>query len=215
VDLSKFTSRWHKNNDSDGGVTSRIRGGLRSNEPLRPKLEQASKQIQTQIIRLDQTSTKLREKDRSLFSGIVSCIQKNDNQRANMLASELIQIRKMKNMVTQTRLALEQITLRLSTITELGDLATILGPAVNTIKSVRPGLSNLVPDAEQEISEISSVLSGIMIEAGQVSTGSLSFEPTSEEADNVLAQAAAIVEQQEKAKFPDVPETERRELESA
>ena len=85
-----------------------------------------------------------------------------------MLANELSEIRKMGLVLTQAKLALEQLVLRLSTVTELGDLAVTLAPALNVIRGVRPGLVSLVPDAEREIGEISGLLSGILLEAGQI-----------------------------------------------
>lgn len=163
------------------------------------------------MVRLDQTIAKLKEKDHALFSSVVVSVQKNDNARANMLANELTEIRKMKNIVMQAKLALEQITLRLSTVTELGDLAATLTPALNTIKNVRPGLASLVPDAEQEIGEISGLLSGLMVEAGQVNPHQISIETTNEEAELVLQQAAAMAEQRERSKYPDVPATQAEE----
>ncbi len=94
-------------------------------------------------------------------------MQKNDTTRASMLANELSEVRKMNNVVMQSKLALEQLNLRLNTIQDLGDLANTLAPAINVIKGVQPGLINLVPDAEREIGEISSLLSGILVDAGQ------------------------------------------------
>lgn len=166
------------------------------------------------MARLEQTVAKLKEKDQAIFSSVVSSIQKNDNARANMLANELTEIRKMKNVVMQAKLALEQLTLRLSTVTELGDLAATLTPALNTIKNVRPGLASLVPDAEHEIGEISGLLSGLMVEAGQVNPQQITVETTNEEAERVLQQAAALAEQREKSKYPDVPATQFEEPEA-
>ena len=167
TNLANFASRWQKPESSDGGVGSRIRDSLKSSEPIKPKLDQAARQIQAQVAKLDQASSKLRERDSVIFSRVVSSIQRNDNTRANMLANELSEIRKMGLVLTQTKLALEQLVLRLSTVTELGDLAVTLTPALNVIKGVRPGLVSLVPDAEREIGEISGLLSGILVEAGQ------------------------------------------------
>ena len=135
-------------------------------------------------------------------------MEKNDDARANMLASELLEIRKMKNLVVQAKLALEQISLRLTTVTELGDIAATLTPALNTIKGVQPGLANLVPDAEHELGEISGILSGLMVEAGRVSPEHITFSSPNEDAERVLAQAAMMVERRERAKYPDVPDTE-------
>ena len=83
----------------------------------------------------------------------------------------------MNNMVTQSKLALEQITLRLETVQNLGDLIINLNPAINVIKSIKPGLSRVVPEAESEISEISNLLGELLTDAGQVSGWQIILRP--------------------------------------
>jgi len=181
--------------------------------PLKQKLEEAERHIQIQIAKLEQTSSKLAERDSQIFSRIVSSVQKNENPRANMLANELTEVRKMNGIVTQAKLALEQLVLRLNTVQDLGDLAVTLTPAVEVMKSIRPGLISLVPDAEHEIGEISGLLSGILVEAGQVGTNPLTFDSANEEADKVIAEAEVVAERKFGTKFPDVPTNTAAEIE--
>lgn len=63
----------------------------------------------------------------------------------------------------------------------------------------------VLPEAEGEIGEISSLLSSILVDAGQVGGYSLNFEAANEDAEKVLAEAAAVAEQRMKEKFPDIP----------
>jgi division protein CdvB (Snf7/Vps24/ESCRT-III family) len=213
--LAKFSEKWQKPDKNNDGIGSRLMGGgSRSAEPLRPKLELASRQIQIQVTKLEQAGNKLKEKDASIFSKIVHSMQKNDSTRASMLANELSEVRKMSNVVMQAKLALEQLNLRLNTIQDLGDIANTLSPAISVIKGVQPGLINLVPDAEREIGEISSLLSGILVDAGQIDGGQLSFEPNSEEAEKVIEEASAIVEERMRTKFPDIPEDDSQNIEA-
>lgn len=188
---------------------------MRSSEPIKPRLDQASRQIQVQVVKLEQAATKLRERDSVIFSRVISCIQKNDNARAKMLANELAEIRKMGLILTQSKLALEQLVLRLSTVTDLGDIAETLAPALGAIRGVRPGLESLVPDAEREIGEISGLLSGILVEAGQIAPTELNFDITNEDAERVLEEAGVIARNNLRDKFPDVPQDEPVEAEPA
>jgi division protein CdvB (Snf7/Vps24/ESCRT-III family) len=212
--LAKFTEKWQKAPKNNDGLGAKLRSSTRGVEPLKPKLELASRQIQVQVVKLEQAAAKLRDKDASIFSKIVSSMQKNDSIRASMLANELSEVRKMNNIVVQAKLALEQLNLRLTTIQDLGDIASTLTPAISVIKGVQPGLMNLVPDAEAEIGEISTLLSGILVDAGQIDTGALSFEPNNEEAEKVIEEASAIVEERMRTKFPEVPEDETEHLEA-
>ena len=202
--MSQFSNNW--DNKKSPGIGSRFKGRFSNPGPLKPRLDQATRQIQTVMAKLDSTIFKLRDRDTFLFNKIVSSVQKRDSQRASMFANELAELRKMSKMVTQSKLALEQIVLRLNTVTELGDVVLTLAPATSIVRNLREGLSGVMPEAEGEMSEISGLLSGILVDAGSVSGTSLNFETANEEAEMALAEAAAVAETRMK-KFPDIPQT--------
>ena len=212
--MVKFASRWQKSTRPDGGVGVKIKDGLKSSEPIKPKLDLATRQIQVQVGRVDQAQTRLKERDGIIFSKEVKAIQKKDTERANMLANELSEIRRMGVVLTQAKLALEQLVLRLNTVTDLGDFTATLAPAMNIIRDVKPGLVNLIPEAEREIGEISTLLSGILIESGQITPSQTSFEVSNVEAERVLEEASLIARNNMKDNFPDVPETEQLQAET-
>jgi division protein CdvB (Snf7/Vps24/ESCRT-III family) len=202
--MSQFSNNW--DNKKAPGIGSRIIGKFNNPGPLKPRLDQATRQIQTVMAKLDSAIFKLRDRDTFLFNKIVSSLQKRDSQRASMFANELAELRKMSKMVTQSKLALEQIVLRLNTVTELGEVVLTLAPATSIVRNLREGLSGVMPEAEGEMSEISGLLSGILVDAGSVSGSSLNFETANEEAERALAEAAAVAETRMK-KFPDIPQT--------
>jgi len=187
----------------------KLRVRVNQSEPLKPRLDQANRQIQAVVGRLDATLAKLRDKDTTLFNKMVSSVQKHDSARASIYANELAELRKMNRMVTQSRLALEQIMLRLNTITDMGDIVTTLAPATSIVGSLRQSLTGMMPEAENGMSEISSMLSGILVDAGSVSGSSLNFEVANEEAERVLSEAAAVAESRMEGAFPEIPITAR------
>ncbi|MGD0395330.1 MAG: Snf7 family protein [Nitrososphaerales archaeon] len=203
--MSAFAGKWEKqNNQSFGG---KVKDSVRNPGPLKPRLDLAVRQIQVQVAKLDSTSTKLRERDNSIFGKVVASLQKHDTQHASVYANELAEIRKMNKMVTQAKLALEQIVLRLNTITELGDIVVTLTPAMAVIRNVKQGLVGVLPEAESEIGEISGLLSSILVDAGTVGGYSLNFEAANEDAERILSEASAVAEQRMKEKFPEIPST--------
>ncbi len=103
------------------------------------------------------------------------------------------------------RLALEQIALRLSTVSELGDVVTTLGPAVGVLGSVRNGMAAIFPEAEKELGQIGNLLGGIIIDAGQNTGVSIDFETANEDAQKILSEAATVAEDKIKEKFPALP----------
>ena len=174
---------------------------------MKPQIEQAAQQIQVQISKLNSISSKLREKDAAIFAKVVTLVQKRDTAHANMLANELTEIRKMSKMVTHAKLAFEQIELRLNTIKDVGEIAVILSPAVGIMKTLGPDLSNVVPNAQNEIGELSGLLNNILVDAGQLSSTSINFETANEEADHILMEASAAAELSMREKFPDIPDS--------
>jgi division protein CdvB (Snf7/Vps24/ESCRT-III family) len=198
-----FTSKWAKSNEPSMG--ERLQNAVKPAGPLKPRIEQAQRKLQMQIMKLDAIAQKLREKDQSLFKRIVQAIQTHDTQYSAVLSNELAQIRKLNRMVTQAKLALEQIQLRLSTVTELGDVVVTLSPAMAVVKNVKSGLSGMMPEVDNEMSEISELLGGILMDAGQVGGYNINFEYANEEASKILEEAANVVESKMKEKFPDLP----------
>jgi len=200
----KFARRWGEGKDKTP-ITTKIKEAVRPPIPLKPRLDYAIKRIDIQIQRLDKTSDRFSERDKSIFARIVEAYSKHDMQRANVFANELAEIRKMERMIIHARLALEQIVLRLSTVSELGDVVTTLAPAVGVLRSVRNGMAAVFPEAERELGNIGNLLSGIIMDAGQGTGLNINFESASEDAQKILNEAATVAEQKVKEKFPELP----------
>ena len=204
--MSNFSSNWNKDQSTnDEGFGTRLKNAVMGPDPLKPKLENANRHIQVQVAKLSAKSDRLAAKDKEIFDRVVSLIQKGDTQRAKMLANELTEIRKMGKMITQAKLAFEQIELRINTIQDLGDVASSLSPALGIVRGIAPGISNVLPEAQGEIEEISGLLRGILVDSGQVNPSVVSVQAANEEAEGIIAEAGAIAELNMKDKFPDLP----------
>ncbi|MEM2445342.1 MAG: Snf7 family protein [Candidatus Bathyarchaeia archaeon] len=200
----RFSKRWDERRDEQP-LTERIKEAVRPPGPLKPRLDMAIRRIELQIQKLDQASERFSQRDKSIFARIVDAYTKHDMARANVFANELAEIRKMEKMIMQARLALEQIVLRLRTVSELGDVVSTLGPAVSVLRAVKAGMANIFPEAERELGLIGNLLSGIIVEAGQSTGLTINFEAANEDAQKILTEAAAVAEQRIKEKFPELP----------
>jgi len=200
----KFAKRWEERQDQTP-ITSKIKEAVRPQGPLKPRLDFAVRRIELQVQRLDKASERFSERDKSIFARIVDAYSKHDMPRANVFANELAEIRKMEKMIMHARLALEQIVLRLRTVSELGDVVTTLTPAVSVLRSVRTGMSSIFPEAERELGQIGNLLNGIIIDAGQSTGLTINFESANEDAQKILTEAATVAEQRIKEKFPELP----------
>ena len=200
----RFSKKWETRREEQP-FTNRIKEAVRPPGPLKPRLDFAVRRIELQVQKLDQATDRFGQRDKTIFSRIVDAYTKHDTARANVFASELAEVRKMERLIINARLALEQIVLRLRTVSELGDVVSTLGPAVGVLRSVRAGLVSVFPEAENELGEIGNMLSGIMIEAGQGSGMTLNFDTVNEDAAKILTEASTVAEQRIKEKFPELP----------
>ena len=199
-----FVSKWEKK-EQGPGILGRLKDSVKSPAPLKPQIEQANRQIRVLISQLDGTINKIKQRDSTIFRGVVANLAKHDTQHAAVFANELSEVRKMGKLVTQAQLALEQISLRLGTITDLGEIASTLAPAVSMIRTMRESLSIALPEADKEINEISGLLSSVLIDAGTTGGLSLNFDVANEDAQKVMEEAAAVAEQRTKESFPEIP----------
>ena len=200
----KFARKWEARPDQQS-ITKKIKEAVRPPGPLKPRLDRAIRRIELQIQKLDRASERFSQRDKSIFAKIVEAYTQHDMARANILANELAEIRKMEKMIMHAKLALEQIVLRLSTVSELGDIVTTLAPAVSVLRSVRGGMAMIFPEAERELGEIGDLLNGIIIEAGQTTGSTINFEAANEDAQKILNEAATVAEQRIKEKLPELP----------
>ncbi|HXG06946.1 MAG TPA: Snf7 family protein [Nitrososphaera sp.] len=201
-----FDSKWVK--PQGEGVGHRLLEGIKPQAPLKPRIEEAQKKLQLQIAKLDAISARMQEKDQVIFKRIVLAMQSHDTSHARVLSGELAQIRKMNKMVTSAKLALEQIQLRLNTITELGDVVVTLSPAMSVIKGLQGGLAGMMPEADQSFGQISELLGSIITDSGQIPTNEIgTVTGFNEETTRIMEEASAVVEMNMKTKFPDLPST--------
>ncbi len=207
--MSEFTDKWIKSHKPS--VADSLREALQPSAPLKPKLEWARRQLQAEIQKMDSILARLKRKDEDIFRRSVTAMQNHETQLATALSNELVEVRKMSKLVSQAKLALEQISLRLTTVEELGDVAVALAPASSIIRSIRSGLAKVMPEAESELGEINSILSNILVEAGQLGGLTLNFEVANEEAEKILAEAAVVAERRVKESFPEFPSSEAQE----
>ncbi len=201
--MSKFTKEWKAQEKESFG--KRTREAVRGPKPVRPQILRATQQLNGEINRLDTATNRLRQRENSIFKKTVAAVQAHDQESSKAYSNELAEVRKMTKIVTQSKLALEQVSTRLQTVTDMGDFAVTIAPAIGVIKSVRSTLGEAMPDAQGALGEIGSQLSSIMTDVGQVTGVDFYNSESSEEANKILAEAAAIAEKRMSESLPEVP----------
>jgi division protein CdvB (Snf7/Vps24/ESCRT-III family) len=201
--MTSFSNQWNKEVKKD--TSERIRESLRSQKPLKPTMETAKNRLGIQTQKLDALMEKLKSKDRTLFNQIVSHLQNHDSQQSKMLSNELSQVRRTIKTISQLKMSLEQVHMRLESTIDIGDALTALKPAVGTLAKVKTGLTGLMPNVDSELGEINDVFSDIMVNANSTSDIGFALNPSGGDINNILAEASIVAEQRVTDNFPDAP----------
>ena len=200
-----MNSRWVKSesilSNDDQTVSPPRPGG-----PLKPRLDAVQKKIQVQVLRLEELHELLKSKDEDLFRRLVASVEENNAQYSTVLSSDLARARQVSRVVFLSRVALEKLVAKLSSASDFGDLVIVLSPAMAVVKSLRSSLTPHVPEMEGELGIISELLSGILVDAGQVGGYTINFETANEEAVRLIDEASLAVEQKMKEEFPGIPD---------
>ena len=197
-----FASKWNSPKET---FQQKIIDKVRPDIPLGPKIDEAQKRLQLQISKLDSISRKLKEKDDYIFKKVVESVKTHNKSYSNAYATELHEIRKMSQMVVGAKLAMEQIQLRLNTISELGDVVVTLSPCMSIIKGLGSGLNGLMPEANSSMQDLSNILGDIMAGASVSSNNAFAVDTTSVETNQILEEAHAVLEGQVRRTIPDLP----------
>ena len=200
--MTGFVKQWDK---KEPARFSKLKDKMTPSDPFRPKIAIAEKKIKIQMNKMEIALSRISDRDAFIFRKVVLALQRQDRQRASIYANELSEVRQLGILVTQTKLALHQVVLRLNTVRDLGDAVTVISPILSVVKNVGSNLSYVVPEAQGEISEISNLLSDILVDAGGISGNThINTATTNEEADKILAEASTLAEKRMNELFPAV-----------
>ena len=155
-----ISNSWNKTQEES--ISQKVMGKVKPDEPLKNKIDFAQKKLQFQISKLEGINEKLQVKHDKIFEKIVHAHKSNKNAYAQAYANELAQVRKMKNMVSGAKLSMEQVKLRLDTVSELGDVVVTLSPCMSVIKGLAPSLNGIMPEANASMQDLSSILGDVM-----------------------------------------------------
>ncbi len=195
-----------------GKATSKLKSSLTPQRQIRDKIGAAVRAMENQSRKLDTASASLQRKDRNYYDKVIRALRDHDRKRAILYANELVEVRKALRSINQGKLAMEQISLRLSTVKDVGDIVSTLAPAMSVIRSVRGAITSVVPKADEEFNNLSDILSSILVDAGQMGGLTLNFSAANMEAEKILRDAEVQVEKEMKEKLPSVPTAEREEI---
>ena len=203
--MTSFEKSWAQREVKS--MTERIRDTVKPQGALKPRIQTAVNKLQVQNSKMDAMLTKLRERDQQIFDRIVTATQSHDTQTSRVLSSELAEVRKVQRVLGGARNSLEQVQLRLTTIHDLGDAMIAIGPAMSTMKELKPTMSKFMPEADSELNSMTETLNGLMVDSLSDDSFAMQDNAMNEETNAILQEASAVAEQQTDERFPSIPTT--------
>lgn len=200
-----MNSRWIKSesvpNNNNDNISLPRPGG-----PLKPRLCAVQKKIQIQISQLQELHKMLKVKDEEILHKLMTSIKDNNIQYSTMLSTELAKEMKVSRVVLVSKITLEMLSAKLSSASDFRDLVIILSPIMAVVKNLRSSLTPLVPEMEDELGIVAEILSGILVDAGQVGGYTINFETANEEAVQLIDEASRVAEEKMNTEFPEIPD---------
>jgi division protein CdvB (Snf7/Vps24/ESCRT-III family) len=206
-----ISNSWNKG--ASESLSQKVMGKVRPDEPLKNRIEFAQRKLESQITKLDGINTKLQRKHDIIFEKIVNAQKSHNNGYAKAYANELTQLRKMKNMISGAKLSMEQVQIRLGTVSELGDVVVTLSPAMSLIKGLSSSLSGIMPEANASMQDLSQIL-GDVLTSSSVNDSGIMDGGVSENPDTlaILEEAHSVIEGQTKTIIPEVPDNLKQQI---
>jgi len=200
---NRFIERW-KEKEKDPSVISKIANIGKPSESIKEQIGIVTQRIDAQTRTLDTAVKRFEMRDQSIFNRVVKALANHEEARANILATELGEIRKVEKMLNHASLAMQSISMRLSTVSEMGDLVTILNPAKNLLNGIRTEMCSVMPEASQELGNIGNLLSEIVTTTNQSSDVPVNTIMANADALQILEEAEIAAESKLKDRLPEV-----------
>ena len=201
--VNNFINRW-SSKEKDSSILSKIKDSGKPSQGLKQQIVTVIQRIEGQKNKLNNASRRFEQRDLTLFKRITKALTERDTMRANVLASELAEIRKVEKMLMHAGLALESVSIRLKTVSELGEVMTVLAPAAGVLNSIRGGMSGIFPEAGREIENIGSLLNDIVSTTNQDIRSPVDIKSAGLEATKILKEAEEAASKKLREQFPEV-----------
>jgi division protein CdvB (Snf7/Vps24/ESCRT-III family) len=175
-------------------------------QQLKSDMEKATSVVNNQLARLRMLDEKFSRLDNNFRHQIILNIKSGNNSRAKALAGELSNIRNVQRTTQNAGLALEVMLIRFSTINEFAMVMETINPTIGMIRDIQRDVSKVIPAASNVFSEMHSMTSDVLISSDiKLDVGGMFSTPVDKDALSILNEIEGILENEAKAKLPEVP----------
>lgn len=166
--MTGFFKNWTKDkNNRVDDTNKKLIEGLIPNSQVKPRIESVMIDTQLQISILDVKISKIKGREETLFNKVVDAMKSHDIAYTKILSVELAQLRKNQRRLNQARIALEQVSMRISTIHVLSEIMKTLEPAMSPVKGLKSDFEISVPSTDTELNYMQMLTASILSDSNQ------------------------------------------------
>ncbi len=167
----------------------------KSGGDYKARIAVALREIEAQRKELDALKARLGERRQKLFEITVRSLQEKNKSKAAVYATEHAEVRKVCHVVEASELALTQVSLRLQSITEIGDAMFHMDTAFRSLKQISKEMQGVIPALDAASTDINSTLVETMAQMGQISPN-INIDIKTENSEDLVEQAKKYAEEQ-------------------
>jgi division protein CdvB (Snf7/Vps24/ESCRT-III family) len=204
--MGYITKNWREVKNSMN-LSQKFIDKIKPQTALKNRINNAEKKMEGQILRLEQVHSKLGQSHDHVFKKIVEAKLMRNESKAKTYAIELQEIRKIKNKISGAKLAMEQIKLRLGTVSELGDIVVTLSPCMSLIKGLAPSISGLFPQMNASMQDLPNMLEDLLTDSTLPTESITPSYQGNADTNAILQEAQNALEGRTRTTIPEPPAT--------
>lgn len=159
------------------------------------RIQVALREIEGERKELEALKSRLAVRRQKLFEVAVKSLQEKNKSKAAVYATEHAEVRKVSKVVEASELALTQVSLRLQSMTEIGDAMVHMDTAFRSLKQVNKDMQGVIPALDAASTDINSTFIETMARMGQISP-TLNIDIQTEGSEDLVEQAKRFAEEQ-------------------
>ena len=186
-------------------LSQKLLDKIKPETALKNRIGTAEKQMECQILRLGQVHDKLKQNHDNVFKKIVEAKLIRNESRARTYAIELHEIKKTKNKIAEAKLTMEQIKIRLNTVSELGDIVVTLSPCMSLIKGLVPAISSAMPQMHASMGDLTNMFDDILTDSSLSQESLMQPYQGNSDTEAILQEAHDVLEGRTRTAIPEPP----------
>jgi hypothetical protein len=161
---------------------------------LKPRLEYAMLLVDMILDTLNQNRSEIRMINQSIYE------KSNKDILGDEFKEGLVSDLKISRAIESLR----QARRCMDSVFGLGNIIFALAPTISIVRAVRSQLFGLVTEIDRSLGELSTVLGGVIIDAGHLTGANLDFEEANRKSCLLLDEAKLIADSKISKQFPNV-----------